>query len=103
MGCRLGLAAVALAFTAFQPARAATFTVNSVDDGFVADGACTLREAVAAHNAGAGANDCGVSDPGPDDIEIVATGTIWLDPALGRLELYAPEVTIPGPGPALAT
>ena len=93
----------ALVFAAPHAARAATFTVDSLADEFVDDGQCTLREAVAAHNAVAGANDCGAFDPGADVIEIAVTGTISLDPALGELELYAPEVTLNGPGADLLT
>ena len=97
------LAAFALYFAAAHAGWAATFTVDSLADEIVADGRCTLREAVVAHNAVAGANDCGAFDPAADDIEIVATGTIWLDPTLGELELYAPAVTLSGPGADLLT
>src|SRR5215471_3824234 len=76
------------AFAGVLSAQAATYVVNSTadtDDG-VCDGTnCTLREAINAANATAGA----------DTITFSVTGTILLESALPDL---ADDVTIGGPG-----
>jgi CSLREA domain-containing protein len=95
------IAALAIVFAG--TGRAATFIVETLADDQAVDGRCTLREAVAAHNAASGANDCGTFDAGADVIVFAVTGTILLDSSLGELVLVAPAVTLDGPGRSLLT
>ncbi len=87
-------AATALAMLAFaSPAWAATFTVTKTAD--TNDGACnsdcSLREAVGAANANAGAADTVNFAPG-------VGGTIPLNAASGGISIYDVGLTINGPG-----
>lgn len=89
------------------PAGAATYTVKNLFDSFNLGDGCSLREAVAAHNASSlpGSNECGPFDTGADTIDFLPglTGTIRLDPRLGELVLTAPTLEIQGPGAASLT
>ena len=84
------------------PAQAATITVDSLADGRVNDGACTLREAITNANADstAGSADCAAGS-GADTISFSVTGTIIL--TFGQLPPIAQNLTITGPGASLLT
>jgi CSLREA domain-containing protein len=82
-------------------AQAATFTVSTLADNLTVDAVCTLREAIAAHNAAVGTNDCGTFDAAADTINFSVTGTILLNSGLGELTISAPALVIDGPGTAL--
>ena len=93
---------IALALSPRAPA--AVLNVSSLADGPpVADGACTLREALASINAATPIGGCVVVGAfGVDDqIDFAAAlaGTIVLAPGLGAFELNRPA-TINGPGTA---
>jgi hypothetical protein len=79
--------ASALAVLVAAPARAATLTVTATTDSIAADGACTLREAVAAADAPGTPSDCG---PASAD-----ANTIVLGPHTYTLSI-APVFTPPG-------
>ena len=91
-------AAIRLAFfiliivSAAAAANAATFTVTTLGDHTpnACDAECTLRDAVEAANASAGADVI--------DFQSGLTGTITLDSAAGGQLLITDSVTINGPG-----
>ena len=69
----------------------AVFTVNTLNDdnNGIGDGIISLREAIQAANAAAGA----------DTIDFAVTGTINLNQSLAAIAVTGP-LTIDGPGPA---
>lgn len=74
---RAALLAAALLLAA-GPALGATITVGSTADTAADDGACTLREAIAAANtdtaSGASAGECAAGDPGLDTVAFAIPG-----------------------------
>jgi CSLREA domain-containing protein len=67
-----------VAAIASSPARAASYDVHNLADNTVADGACTLREAMLAANNTPANGDCGPGSAAVDEIFLAAPGTIAL-------------------------
>jgi CSLREA domain-containing protein len=93
--------ALAVVAADVEPARSAIYTVTTLADNVTVDAQCSLREAVAAHNAASGSNDCGSFDAAADTIDFSVTGTILLNSALGEIFVTAPALSLDGPGAAL--
>jgi CSLREA domain-containing protein len=85
---RLAVVAVIIAMQAVvaaigaSPAQASVYFVTTLADNTIADGLCTLREAMLAANNTPANADCGPGSAGPDHIFFVVSGTIVLGAAL---------------------
>src|SRR5215212_9664078 len=60
------------------PAFAATITVNTLEDSFVANGNCSLREAISSANLNVAFDACTAGTAGLDTITISVPGTITI-------------------------
>ena len=91
------------------PARAATITVATLEDSFVANGNCSLREAISSANLNLAFDACTAGTLGPDTIQIAVPGTITLaipgktedTNATGDFDVLE-ALTIVGQGPVFA-
>lgn len=83
--------AVSAAFLVFGTTHAATITVTSVADNLIADGNCTLREAVGNAN--------GANQLNPDCAEGGVEDQIVFDPAIdgNTIEITGSEISVLGP------
>src|SRR5687767_8158680 len=61
-----------------QPTQAANITVNSLGDEFLANGNCTLREAISSANFNLAFDACTAGTIGADTITIAVPGTITM-------------------------
>ncbi|UCC59494.1 MAG: sortase [Dehalococcoidia bacterium] len=95
----LGLLISLFVSTPLQSVEAATITVDTADDEFIADGDCSLREAVQAANLNIGVDACtaGQADPIIDEI-ILPSGTYTL--TVGTDLVFFESVNIRGAGPS---
>jgi CSLREA domain-containing protein len=88
-----------LTLAGFVPAGAAVITVGTLVDADVAEGLCSLREAIVAANGDAAYRECPAGS-GADRIEFDVTGTILLAADLptitASLELLGPAATVSG-------
>ncbi len=76
------LFALIVGFWSTSIARAATYTVTTLDDNAIDDGQCSLREAIAAANNAPLNDDCGPGSPNDDTITFNVSGTIHLQSTL---------------------
>ncbi len=76
---------------------AATITVTTLVDEDVANGFCSLREAIVAANTNAAYNGCGAGTVGMDTITFGVTGTIVLSSTLSEMNPISESLTIQGP------
>src|SRR5213080_3148185 len=88
-----------------SPAFASTIVVNTLEDSFVANGNCSLREAISSANLNLAFDTCAAGSPGADTIQISIPGTITLaipgknedNNATGDLDVFQ-DLTIVGQG-----
>ncbi len=89
------LLAAAVAGVSVGTAEAAVYTITTLSDDAIANGNCTLREALTASASGAAIDLC-VGDAAPDEIVLDEVGTYTF--ATGAVTLTGAEIRVRGDG-----